>query len=176
MLGDYLGVAPSTGSDVPALPVWVDTRTGNPDPFVARVGMAPELTFASWRAARFSLAQIDDPLQAGPGADPDDDRVVNLLEYAFALNPLAADQALFSASFARGATGAFTASYERVRNGSDLVYSWSASADLVNWHAVTPSNVVIITNAARYTESVNSTFVPSTDPHQFYRLGISLKP
>src|SRR5207237_296679 len=33
MLGDYLGVAQSTQSNVPAVPVWVDTRTGNPDPF-----------------------------------------------------------------------------------------------------------------------------------------------
>ena len=32
MLGDYLGIAPTTGPDVPAVPVWVDTRTGNADP------------------------------------------------------------------------------------------------------------------------------------------------
>jgi hypothetical protein len=39
MLGDYLGIAESTSRDVPAVPVWVDTRTGNPDPFVARVAV-----------------------------------------------------------------------------------------------------------------------------------------
>ncbi len=36
MLGDYLGVANPAKTTVPAVPVWVDTRTGNPDPFVAR--------------------------------------------------------------------------------------------------------------------------------------------
>jgi len=36
MLGDYLGIAESTRRDVPAVPVWIDTRTGNPDPFVVR--------------------------------------------------------------------------------------------------------------------------------------------
>ena len=36
MLGDYLGIAESTRRDVPAVPVWIDTRMGNPDPFVAR--------------------------------------------------------------------------------------------------------------------------------------------
>src|SRR5436190_24191767 len=82
MLGDYLGVAPSTGPDVPAVPVWVDTRTGNPDPFVTRVGMSPQVTFGSWRAARFSFNQINDSLQGGAGANPDGDAVVNLLEYA----------------------------------------------------------------------------------------------
>ncbi len=43
MLGDYLGVAESTSPDVPAVPVWVDTRTGNPDPFVAQVSVEPVL-------------------------------------------------------------------------------------------------------------------------------------
>jgi hypothetical protein len=41
MLGDYLGIAESTASNVPAVPVWIDTRTGNPDPFVTRVTISP---------------------------------------------------------------------------------------------------------------------------------------
>jgi FG-GAP-like repeat len=36
MLGDYLGVAQPMMGTVPAVPIWVDTRTGNPDPFVTR--------------------------------------------------------------------------------------------------------------------------------------------
>jgi BNR repeat-like domain/FG-GAP-like repeat len=36
MLGDYLGVAQAAKTTIPAVPVWVDTRTGNPDPFVTR--------------------------------------------------------------------------------------------------------------------------------------------
>jgi hypothetical protein len=41
MLGDYLAVAPSgaVGSNVPAIAIWSDTRNGNPDPFVAKVGV-----------------------------------------------------------------------------------------------------------------------------------------
>src|SRR5437667_11982759 len=91
MLGDYLGIAPSTSADVPAVPIWVDTRGTSPDPFIARVGMARQLTFASWRAARFSLAQINDPMIGGVGADPDGDRAVNLVEYGLGLDPRAAD-------------------------------------------------------------------------------------
>jgi hypothetical protein len=41
MLGDYLGIAGSAYRGVPAVPVWIDTRTGNPDPFAARVAVAP---------------------------------------------------------------------------------------------------------------------------------------
>jgi hypothetical protein len=37
MLGDYLGIAETTDTNVPAVPIWVDTRTGNPDPFITRV-------------------------------------------------------------------------------------------------------------------------------------------
>ncbi len=40
MLGDYQGVAESTNPAVPAVPVWIDTRTGDPDPFTARVVVA----------------------------------------------------------------------------------------------------------------------------------------
>jgi hypothetical protein len=61
MLGDYLGVAEPTNRSVPAIPVFVDTRTGNPDPFVVRVGVAPSFDFTSWQAARLSLAQIQAP-------------------------------------------------------------------------------------------------------------------
>ena len=61
MLGDYLGVAEPSNVHVPAIPVFVDTRTGNPDPFVARIGIAPQFDFASWQAARLSLAQINSP-------------------------------------------------------------------------------------------------------------------
>jgi hypothetical protein len=61
MLGDYLGIAETTSPDVPAVPVWVDTRTGNPDPFISRVGIAPNVDFTSFQASRLSLAQINDP-------------------------------------------------------------------------------------------------------------------
>jgi hypothetical protein len=37
MLGDYLGVAETTKPSGPVVPVWVDTRTGNPDPFVTSI-------------------------------------------------------------------------------------------------------------------------------------------
>ncbi|MFL6541633.1 MAG: sialidase family protein [Chthoniobacterales bacterium] len=61
MLGDYLGVAEPTNRNIPAVPVWVDTRTGNPDPFVTRIGVAPQFDFTSWQAARLSYAQIQAP-------------------------------------------------------------------------------------------------------------------
>ena len=109
--------------------------------------------------------------------DPDGDVVVNLLEYAFALNPRAADAPTFTENFSgSGPSAQYTVSYERVRGASDLLYSWTASTDLKNWSPATPSNVVVTPNPSRATEAVTSSFSPATNAHQFFRLGVSLTP
>ncbi|MDQ6625746.1 MAG: glycoside hydrolase, partial [Verrucomicrobiota bacterium] len=87
MLGDYLGIAETTNANVPAVPVWIDTRTGNPDPFIARVGIAPALDFTSWQAARLSLAQINDPSLGGEAGDADHDGEDNLSEFRSGTEP-----------------------------------------------------------------------------------------
>jgi hypothetical protein len=87
MLGDYLGIAASTSADVPGVPVWVDTRTGNPDPFITRVGIAPQVDFSSFQASRLSLAQINDPQLGGPGGDADADAEDNLSEFLSGTEP-----------------------------------------------------------------------------------------
>ena len=38
MLGDYIGIAEATSTG-PAVPIWIDTRNGNPDPYIAQVGI-----------------------------------------------------------------------------------------------------------------------------------------
>ena len=87
MLGDYLGVASSTQAKVAAVPVWVDTRTANPDPFVTRVGIAATATFMSWEAAHFSVAQMNDPSIVAPDADPDQDGETNFSEFLSGTDP-----------------------------------------------------------------------------------------
>ncbi|HSH37594.1 MAG TPA: sialidase family protein [Chthoniobacterales bacterium] len=87
MLGDYIGIAESTDRNVPAIPVWVDTRTGNPDPFVTRVGIAPQVDFTSWQAARLSLGQINDPQLGGESGDADRDFEDNLSEFRSGTEP-----------------------------------------------------------------------------------------
>ena len=41
MLGDYQAIAEAANASVPAVPVWIDTRTGDSDPFTARVTVVP---------------------------------------------------------------------------------------------------------------------------------------
>jgi hypothetical protein len=87
MLGDYIGVAESTNANVPAVPVWIDNRTGNPDPFVTRVGVAPDVNYTAWQASRLSLAQINDPQSGGPAGDADGDGEQNSIEYKYGTEP-----------------------------------------------------------------------------------------
>ena len=87
MLGDYLGIAESTTANVPAIPVWVDTRTGDPDPFITRIGVSPQVDFTSWQAARLSLVQINNPASGGLHGDADGDRSDNSAEFQANTNP-----------------------------------------------------------------------------------------
>ena len=87
MLGDYLGIAESTNVNVPAVPVWVDTRTGSPDPFVTRIGIAPASNFTSWQAARLSLGQINNPALGGEAGDADGDGENNRSEFLSNTDP-----------------------------------------------------------------------------------------
>ncbi len=174
-LGDYQGIAPPNPPDIPAVPIWIDTRSGNADPFITRVGIASQVTFPAWRAARFSLGQIGNPNIAGPGADPDTDGAVNALEYAFGLNPWQNDQPEFSVRLSGSPPStAFTTIYERLSTASDLTYDWLASADLATWTAVSPSDALVTPNPPRLTETVTSSFGPSTNASQFFRLRVKL--
>ena len=57
-------------------------------PILSFIANDSQGTFPGWAATQFSSAQLADPLISGPGADSDQDGVVNLLECAFNLNPL----------------------------------------------------------------------------------------
>ncbi|MGI8955824.1 MAG: sialidase family protein [Chthoniobacterales bacterium] len=121
MLGDYLGIAPTTGPDIPAIPVWVDTRTGNPDPFITRVGIAPEVDFTSFQASRLSLDQINDPQLGGPAGDADGDGESNLSEFLSQTEPNDAASVLFTARQLNISTREMVGTGENVLIGGFIV-------------------------------------------------------
>jgi hypothetical protein len=127
MLGDYQGVAETTNANVPAVPVWIDTRAGNPDPFIARIGISPQLNFISWQAARLSLSQINNPQSGGPSGDADSDGKPNLLEYATGTPPNMADGPDISVQEA-GST--FTITYPELKLATDVTLHAFRSVDL----------------------------------------------
>ena len=63
------------------------------DPLAIRWGMDRGLTFESWRAARWSRADIRDPAIAGPTSDSDQDGIGLYDEYLHGLDPFHADPA-----------------------------------------------------------------------------------
>jgi hypothetical protein len=88
MLGDYLGIAQTTRPTVPAVPIWVDTRTGNPDPFITRAGIAPYSDLVTaWEAARESLAQVPATSLRLQTSDSDRDGEDNQSELASGKDP-----------------------------------------------------------------------------------------
>jgi hypothetical protein len=88
MLGDYLGIAQTTRPTVPAVPIWVDNRTGNPDPFITRAGIAPYSNLVTaWEAARESLAQVPTTSRRPQASDGDRDGEDNQSELAAGSGP-----------------------------------------------------------------------------------------
>ena len=88
MLGDYLGVAQTTRPTVPAVPIWVDTRTGNPDPFITRAGIAPYVDLVTaWESKLESLTQVPATSLRNQIADADRDGEDNPSELASGTGP-----------------------------------------------------------------------------------------
>lgn len=130
MLGDYLGIAESTDAKVPAVPVWVDTRTGSPDPFIARIGISQPLTFTSWQAARLSLGQINNPQLGGVNGDADFDGKRNLLEYSMGTPPVQADT---TGAVIEQVGTVFSVTYPRLKAAADVSLHAFRSTDLTSW-------------------------------------------
>ncbi len=90
------------------------------------------LTYAEWAASHFD--DPEDQSVAGPEADPDEDGVKNLLEYALGMDPLQASRAgLPEVEYTEeGAAIVF----HRDPNLSDIAYVVEASNDLEMWDEI----------------------------------------
>lgn len=132
---------------------------------------------AAWRALHFTPGQLADPAVSGPGADPDGDGLPNLLEYAFARDPLAADHQapFFAGSLGAGDRLVFT--HFHAADRSDLSYRVEWSPDLAEW-SDEPVNIVEIERVAlEGGELVTHQAVRSSAeaPSQFLRLRVELQ-
>jgi hypothetical protein len=161
MLGDYQGLTTPAGPDAPPVALWIDTRTGNADPFSARVVPAANADYASWRRAQMSTAQNVNAVVSAIDADPDDDGLANGIEYPLATNPLVADFATpFGFTRATGPQGVELVLSHTLRSGaSDAQFEWDRSTDGTNWTSSAPrteSSQPILGNSA--------TLVTSTHP------------
>jgi len=96
-------------------------------------------TFAQWKNANFTAAQLNDPNITGWSADPDADGIGNGLEYYFHTNPTVgiatADQhCLPQVGLSSDGTNTYvTFSYHRLLGWAGNIPVVAISTDLVNW-------------------------------------------
>ncbi|MCX5714144.1 MAG: hypothetical protein NT033_04915, partial [Candidatus Omnitrophica bacterium] len=93
-------------------------------------------TYEIWKAAKFSPAQQADPAVSGPSADPDNDRVVNILEYLSNSDPLVPTNLgdILQYYFYRNTTDNkdyFTLKVKRNKNATDAVYKPAAENSIM---------------------------------------------
>ena len=134
-------------------------------------------TFASWLQDHF--LPTDPASDKTATADPDGDGVINILEYAFGLDPKRSDRTgLPCAGVSRISNQSYlTLTYLRPKPApADLTYEWRASADLRAWQ---PSNVIEVGISVPQGDRVAVTVRLATPlgvaPAGFYRLWVSRK-
>jgi hypothetical protein len=126
---------------------------GAPDPGIAN-------TFENWRHRYFTHIELADPSVSGPNADPDEDGLPNVLEYAFGLNPRVADPLPLLAPLAEGNALSFV--YTRPREAGDLTYEVLAAADLNGpWSAVPVEQEILTFDDWTETVQVRGSFPSS---------------
>ena len=136
MIGDYFALAAGHTADQPTVAVWIDTRAGQADVVATRYHPAGGTAYDDWKRAHFLPAVLrpDDP--SAPDDDPDGDGWANALEYAYALDPYAADSGSAYSLLDHGDVVVVTEPF--LANRPTAPGFWEYSLDRVHWHPATP--------------------------------------
>lgn len=88
-----------------------------------------------WRQSNFSVDDLADANVSAPVADPDGDGVVNLMEYALALDPLQAGSEHLPVGdyLQQNGNSVFVFSFVRANAARDITYTVEVSDDLLAW-------------------------------------------
>lgn len=163
MLGDYQAVAAPSGQTIPAVPIWVDTRTTSPDPFVTRISPSADFGYTSFLSLNYSQEQLANDQLADPSNDFDGDGFSNLIEFAL-MTDLETPDSESPLQYQATESGlAFT--YDTYPTSPPLLF-WERSMDLENWSPATPDS------SDRVQQTVTDTFLFENES-TFYRLIIS---
>ncbi len=123
--------------------------------------------FQSWLAIKFTASDLLVPTISGPNADPDHDKLPNLVEYALGLEPQAAGTAGLPVIDTDTTHWLFT--YTRPNNRPDITYTVEVSTDLTVW---TDAGVTVerITLGELETWQAKYSLV---EPNAFFRLKVT---
>jgi hypothetical protein len=132
--------------------------------------------YDAWRFAKFTAPQLANPAVSDPASDPDSDGIPNLLEYAFAREPLAADSPAALPAIAIGLDDRLTLTYFQASARPDLVFTPEWTSDLT---ATWQNSATFLTEISRTpaaggeTVTVRAETPLSTSPAQFLRLRVT---
>ncbi len=132
--------------------------------------------YEAWLTARFNSAQLVDPAISGPSADPDADGIPNLLEYAFAREPLTADSPAALPAVVIGLDGRLTLTFFQAASRPDLVFTSEWTSDLTGtWQSSATYLTEISRTATAGGEyvSVRAEATLTAAPAQFLRLRVT---
>ncbi len=123
-------------------------------------------SFSDWLNGYFSAPELNDPLLAAPSADPDQDGLSNLLEYALGSSPRSTTSTGLPELSSAGGNWLYT--FQRPVNRSDLAYLVEFSTNLVTWNPVAAQKIL----ADAETETWSASISQSAHPSGFFRLRI----
>ena len=105
------------------------------------VSITVTTTLASWKLQHFTVPEQGNPAASGDDADPDGDGIVNLLEYAFHLDPKVPSGG--NPATASSDATYFSIIYPRRIAATDLIYTVEKSLDAIVWSPAAPANVIL---------------------------------
>jgi hypothetical protein len=123
----------------------------------------PGETYATWAATKFNAAQLANPAISGKDANPDNDILTNVMEYAFDGDPLSASSAPQPQSLFEKVEGEtimrHTLVFARRKQSLDLTYKVQRSNDLSTWQdgaTLTPAGTTSFPDIVQLVSAVGS--------------------
>lgn len=136
------------------------------------VGIAASGTYDAWAAAHFNPSELELATTSSPLADPDGDDRTNVIEYAFATDPLSGDQP--EARFVWSSIGGINhpaVSVRRPAGALDIIYGLEGSESPNGpWLEIggTPAAITSLGNGVE--DAVFRDPLPPSTPCRFYRI------
>lgn len=133
------------------------------------------LTYAAWLNRYFDAVQQANPEVTGPDRDPDQDGLVNVLEYAFGRHPQLPDNKAHLA-VSLGA-GRLALSYTLSSAMVDYAHELQGSRDLRDWSPVaalfpTSPLSIDVTRSAETSTETHQVTLSATQHYQFFRVAV----